>query len=77
MSENEQPCGHSVRFRDVMFAKNGCIACEFERLKMLAVIASTLVMSVENRNDLHAVFTIKDSKEFLKLKAAVAEVFKA
>ena len=41
----------------------------------LIVDMSGLIARIEFAHDLHAVFTIKDSEEFRKVKDAVKEVF--
>jgi hypothetical protein len=37
---------------------------------------SGLIARIELANDLHAVFTIKDSEEFAKVKAVISETLK-
>ena len=49
----------------------------WEDVAQLMVDVSGLIARIELANDLHAVFTIKDSAEFQKAKADLAEVFKA
>ena len=42
----------------------------------LVIKASSLIARIELAHDLHAVFTIKDSDEFLKLKSVVSDTLK-
>lgn len=42
----------------------------------LVVSVSGLTARIELAHDLHAVFTIKDTQEFQKVKAAVDEIFR-
>jgi len=48
----------------------------WEDVAQLIVDVSGLIARIELAHDLHAVFTIKDSKEFIKVKADIADIFK-
>ena len=48
--------------------------CYWEDLADLAVKVSELVARIEAANDFHAVFTIKDFKEFAEVKHMLSEV---
>lgn len=50
---------------------------EWTDVAQLMIDISGLVARIELSHDLHAVFTIKDSQEFKKVKEALADVFKA
>jgi hypothetical protein len=49
--------------------------CYWEDLVDLAVKVSELVARVEAAHELHAVFTIKDSRELAEVKHIIADVF--
>jgi len=49
----------------------------WEDVADLIIKVSGLISRIELANDLHAVFTIKDSEEFAKVKAVVSETLKA
>jgi len=48
----------------------------WEDVAQLVVDVHSLIARIELAHDLHAVFTIKDTEEFSKVKAAVSEVLK-
>ena len=45
------PCGHDQRFREVMFAANGCIACECEKQRQRADKAVALLDVISGSAD--------------------------
>jgi hypothetical protein len=49
----------------------------WEEVAKLMVDISGLITRIEIAHDLHAVFTVKNSEEFKKVKSALVEVFKA
>jgi hypothetical protein len=49
----------------------------WEDVAQLMVDVAGLIARIELAYDLHAVFTIKDALEFQKVKADLADVFKA
>jgi hypothetical protein len=48
----------------------------WEDVADLVVKVSGLIARIELANDLHAVFMIKDSEEFAKVKAVISETLK-
>jgi hypothetical protein len=49
---------------------------KLQKLALAAVHSSALIARIERAHDLHAVFTIKDSQEFIEAKAAVETALK-
>lgn len=49
---------------------------KLQKLALAAAHSSALIARIERAHDLHAVFTIKDSQEFIEAKAAVETALK-
>lgn len=60
---------------DVAESRTGNWA-EWQDVATLLVRASALIAKIEVANDLHAVFTIKDSAEFQDMKVSVSELMR-
>lgn len=69
--------GQKIAYCEVCEWPKGVCRCSLQSCRLALLRASDLIARIERGDDLHALFTVKDSVEFVEAKKAVSEAIKA
>lgn len=65
--------GQKITYCEVCEWPKGVCRCSLQSCRAALLKASDLIARIENGDDLHALFTVKDSAEFIDAKNAISD----
>lgn len=68
--------GQKIAYCEVCEWPKGVCRCSLQSCRLALLKASDLIARIESGHDLHALFTVKDSAEFIEAKAAISAAIK-